>query len=377
MIPFFPLYIDCNYFSLLKIFFSNEKLLKNNIITYSVRTSIYTFLKIKNYPPNSKILITSINIPSIVEIIKSNNLQIIPIDLDIDTLDMNKSDLIKKIKKYNDIKCCIYSHLFGKINDINWIIDICKNLNIDFIEDCAECYTTKYNGNPNSDMICFSFGSIKKCTCFGGSKTIIKKSDDLKNFKNEIKKYKYQNNYSYIVKLFKYLLISPILNNKYLNIFIRKIFILFNININYYFNLIRNINSNNLIENIKFQQCNLLTKYILYRTNNYVDKHIINQTYILNNLITNEYIIPGINANKFNNYWLYPLYCKNKKNVLKNIGKKDINYENKISQLICLDKKCINSQKLMDNIILLPIHYLISIKNTKYIVDKLNNIAIK
>ena len=120
----------------------------------------------KNYPSGSKVLITSINIPTILDIIQHLNLEYIAIDLDLCTLDMNSKDLSDKLK-HEDIKCIIYSHLFGRINDIDSIINICDEKSIDFIEDCAECFTESYRGNPRSDMICFSFGSIKTC-CFGG-----------------------------------------------------------------------------------------------------------------------------------------------------------------------------------------------------------------
>ena len=46
MIPFSPIFIDSNFLSLFKIFNNNYKLDNNEVITYSVRTSIYTFLKI-------------------------------------------------------------------------------------------------------------------------------------------------------------------------------------------------------------------------------------------------------------------------------------------------------------------------------------------
>ena len=370
MIPFSPLFIDSDFLLLLKIF-NNYKLKKNEIITYSVRTSIHTYLKIKNYKPGSKILITSINIPTITNIIKYNNLEYIGVDLDLETLDMNKTDFMKKIDN-EDIKCCIYSHLFGKINDINWVINECNKRNIDFIEDCAECYTPKYNGNINSDIICFSFGSIKKCTCFGGSKTIFKKKSDFNNFKKEIKKYKYQYNYEYILKIIKYFYISLLLNNKYLNLFVRKISYFFNIDINNKFiNLIRNIDNKKLIQNISYQPSFLLRKYILCRINNYKENNIENENYIIKKIST-YYVIPGLFANNYNNYWLYPIYCKNKKEILNRIDSKNINYVNKISQLVCIDKKCINSLDIMNNILFFPIHKLTSLENIKYIIDKLN-----
>ena len=47
IIPYSPLYIDCNFKDLFKSFIYKNEVLKNQIITYSVRTSIDCFFAIK------------------------------------------------------------------------------------------------------------------------------------------------------------------------------------------------------------------------------------------------------------------------------------------------------------------------------------------
>ena len=371
IIPYSPLYIDCNFKDLFKSFIYKNEVLKNQIITYSVRTSIDCFFAIKKYPENSKVLITSINIPSIIDIIQFHNLKAVPIDLDIDTLDMNKNDITFKLKEEN-IVCCLYSHLFGRVNDINWIIDVCNKNNIDFIEDCAECYSTNYLGNPRSDIICFSFGSIKKCTCFGGSLTLLKNKDDLIMFKKQLTNHAHQSNIKYILKVFKYFFISLITNNKIINILIRYLFNYINIDINKIFiNLIRNINSTDLINNIRYQPCSLLRNYILYRINNYKDHSIINETYIVNSL-PNDFIIPGKQATILN-FWLFPIICKNIHSTMERINYSSIHYVKKISQLKCLDNNCKRSKYIMDNVLFLPIHSLNKLSHLKSIIKDLKN----
>lgn len=374
MIPFSPLMIDSDFPLLYKLLMNTYKPYDNQVITYSVRTSIYTYLKMKNYPSGSKILITSINIPTILDIIEHLNLEYISIDLNLNTLDMNLDDLSYKLQQ-EDIKCIIYSHLFGKINDINKIIDICEERSIDFIEDCAECFTENYRGNPRADMICFSFGSIKKCSCFGGSSTFIKNKDELDEFKNELKRYKYQTTFSYICKLFKYFLISFLTNNKYINIIFRYVSRLCNINTTDLFvSLIRNIPAKDLINNISYQPCRLLTQYLLCRIQHYKDHSIINEKYITDNL-SSSYVIPGNKSTYPNNYWLFPIYYRNINEIMKKLDAYDINYVKKISQLICINNTCINSKDIIDNIIFLPIHSKTHLNYTKYIVNRLNFIV--
>jgi len=376
MIPFSPLMIDSDFPLLYKLLLNEYKPFDNQVITYSVRTSIYTYLKMKNYPSGSKILITSINIPTILDIIEHLNLEYIPIDLNLNTLDMNSGDLSYKIQE-EDIKCIIYSHLFGKINDINKIIDICEERSIDFIEDCAECFTESYRGNPRANMICFSFGSIKKCSCFGGSSTFIKNKDELDEFKNELKRYKYQTTFSYIIKLIKYFFISFLTNNKYINIIFRYVSRLCNINTTDLFvSLIRNIPAKNLINNISYQPCRMLTQYLLCRIQHYKDDSIINEKYITDNL-SSSYVIPGNKSTYPNNYWLFPIYYRNINEIMKKLDAYDINYVKKISQLMCINNTCINSKDIVDNIIFLPIHSKTQLNYTKYIVNQLNFIVNK
>ena len=186
--------------------------------------------------------------------------------------------------------------------------------------------------------------------------------------------YKKQSNIVYLFKIIKYFYISLLLNNKYINLFIRKIFYYLNININNIFTkLVRNINNKNLINNIEYKPCLLLNKYLLQRINDYKlpnnDKYI----FIENNL-SKKYILPGIYCNKFKNYWLYPIYYKH--NLFDYLDNYDINYVKKTSQLKCIDDNCKNSKNIINNLYFFPIHNLTSYKNIKYIVKKLNNIII-
>ena len=107
---------------------------------------------------------------------------------------------------------------------------------------------------------------------------------------------------------------------------------------------------------------------------------IKNETYISENLLS-PYVIPGHQEGNPNshwllpiNYWLFPIYYHDIKKIMNKLDKNDINYVKKISQLICIDPKCINSKNIIDNIIFLPIHCKTNIRYTKYITDKLNNI---
>lgn len=377
MIPYSPLFIDSDFLSIFKSF---KKIKENNnennneIITYSVRSSINTYFEIKNYNPGNNVLITSINIPSILNIIKYHKLNYIGIDLNIETLDFNHDDFMKKIKTKN-ISCLIYSHLFGRINDISWIINECKKRNIDVIEDCAECFNKNYNGNLKSDMVCFSFGSIKLMTCFGGSKTIIKDKDIFNSFKKKMNNYKCQSNFFYLLKIIKYIFISLILNYKFINLFIRKLAYFFRIDVNnILIKLIRNIKSENIIYNITYKPCYLLKKYIYYRNMIYKNDENYNQVYVNNKIDKKYYIIPG-SSSKIVNYWLFPLYCKNLNIVMGKLNSYEINYVRKISQLICIDKSCLKSLDIMNNLIFLPIHKLTEFKDVNKIIYLLNNIS--
>lgn len=112
----------------------------------------------------------------------------IPIDVNLDTWQLNPELLEKKISKKT--KAIMVVHLFGHPVDMDPIISLAKKYNLKIIEDCAEAHGVEYKGKKVGsigDVAAFSFFSNKTITCGEGgivttnSKEIYEKAKSLKN----------------------------------------------------------------------------------------------------------------------------------------------------------------------------------------------------
>lgn len=73
-------------------------------------------------------------------------LDAIPVDIELDTLNVSSSKLADKLKKYPDMKCLFLTNLLGFCDDIDEIKKICKEKNIILLEDNCESLGTVYKG---------------------------------------------------------------------------------------------------------------------------------------------------------------------------------------------------------------------------------------
>lgn len=112
----------------------------------------------------------------------------IPIDIDINTWQINVYQIERKINKKT--KAIIVVHLFGHPVDMDPVIKLAKKYNLKIIEDCAEAHGVTYKGKKVGslgDVGVFSFYPNKTITCGEGgmlvtnSKKIALKAFSLKN----------------------------------------------------------------------------------------------------------------------------------------------------------------------------------------------------
>lgn len=72
------------------------------------------------------------------------------------------------------------SYVFGAKFDATEIIDWAKSKGLFIMEDEAESFVApNAKLNPNVDFSTFSFGSIKTCSAFGGSISVIRNNEAL------------------------------------------------------------------------------------------------------------------------------------------------------------------------------------------------------
>ena len=114
----------------------------------SGRLGFYLTLK-ELFKPNDLIAFSSMSFPLYVKIAKQLNLKVKLIDIDKKDLNIN----VEYVKNLDEnCKGLVVTHLFGNPCDIEEIKDICNKKNIILIEDCAQSFDSKYNGNETGNF---------------------------------------------------------------------------------------------------------------------------------------------------------------------------------------------------------------------------------
>ena len=177
------------------------------LICLSVRTGFDLVLNALDFPAGSEILVTDINIPDMFKIIAGHNLTAIPLPVNKQTLNISPAELESAITP--STKAILITHLFGSIMDTDELIAIARKYNLIVFEDCAQAYAGNlYEGNPESDVVMFSFGLIKTNTAVLGAIINIKDPALHTNVSTRNEQYDKQDTSSFLKKLFKAALIK-------------------------------------------------------------------------------------------------------------------------------------------------------------------------
>lgn len=145
----------------------------NTLTCLSVRTAFDLVLTCLHFPPGSEILVTDINIPDMFNIIVAHDLVPVPLPVNKNTLNMDCEQLESVITPAT--KAILVTHLFGAVMEMEEIIAIAQKHNLLVMEDAAQAYAgTRYQGNPQTDIVLFSFGLIKTNTAVRGATMKIK-----------------------------------------------------------------------------------------------------------------------------------------------------------------------------------------------------------
>lgn len=94
------------------------------MLTISVRTALDLYLQAKNFPRGSEVLLSAINIPDVVKIIRYHGLVPVPVDIESDTLEM-KTDFLEE--SITERSCMILvAFLYGTWYDLSKIHEVAQ-----------------------------------------------------------------------------------------------------------------------------------------------------------------------------------------------------------------------------------------------------------
>jgi len=146
----------------------------NCFLFNSGRSAFYIILKSLNYSLGDEILVPGFTCNVLINPIISLGLKPVYVDIDENTLNLNLEDLREKIT--SNTKAVVIQHTFGLPDNVLEISRICKENNIDLIEDCAHSLGAKSVGSFSKASF-FSFGRDKiVSSVYGG---VLMTSDDV------------------------------------------------------------------------------------------------------------------------------------------------------------------------------------------------------
>jgi len=286
------------------------------------RTAFYFFLKAQKLPPKSEIVMPPIHIKAFLDVVLYLNLKPIFVDISIDTLCYDLTDLKKKLT--SNTRVILLTYLYGIVPNIDELISFSKRKKLIVIEDFSHCLNGKFNSkNIGSfgDIGIYSSSSIKTLDTYGGGLLVCKD----KNLYYKIKYY--QKNLKPVSRIF---LLKKIFFNLIKNIATeRNIFSYLTFNILKILNL---INPNIFQRQIRLKKLSPIsslpkewfTKYsslqatvgIKYLSKvSHLDEKRINNLKIITNNVDNLNYPTGVKNSK-NIYWQFLTYFVNPKKVI-------------------------------------------------------------
>ncbi|MBC8453471.1 DegT/DnrJ/EryC1/StrS aminotransferase family protein, partial [PVC group bacterium] len=145
----------------------------HSIFVPSGRMALWLILKAFDYPQGSEIILPAFTFFAIPALIK--HLGLIPVYADVDnnTYVLSAKSVQKVISPKT--KAVIPTHLFGRTCEMDQLQKICKDNNIDIIEDCAQALGAEIGDTKAGNIgraAYFTFGITKNFTTFSGGMVI-------------------------------------------------------------------------------------------------------------------------------------------------------------------------------------------------------------
>lgn len=150
-----------------------------------------------NLPKGSEIIVPSNTyIATILSILHCGHLPVL-VEPDLNTYNIDPQRITEAIT--TKTRAIMIVHLYGKMCDMDPIMEICKELELFLIEDCAQAHGAEYKGKKAGsfgDISAFSFYPTKNLGCLGDGGALVTnnadyyaKSKKLRNYGSEKKYY--------------------------------------------------------------------------------------------------------------------------------------------------------------------------------------------
>jgi len=291
----------------------------NVIVGLSVRTIFDIILTHQKFEEGSEVVMSGITIPDMVKIVEAHGLKIVPVDLDMDFLQVSRDSISNALSKKTVM--VVAAHLFGSRMDMTPIYDaLYDRPDILIVEDCAQAFdgVGKYTKQSKTDISIFSFGSIKSVTALGCAIAFAKEPDLQKQIKDLLVNYNRVPNTKFLTKVLKYIMLKFLEKPFVYGLFIALCRLLKVDYDNVIISSIRMVNNSGLLKTIRRTPPPAQLKYLLHRLSNIKDNHFSKR------IEAGDYVstrLKRCNVHGFRNdthsYWLFPIRTSNRSILVK------------------------------------------------------------
>ncbi|KAL4471978.1 hypothetical protein ABPG72_018480 [Tetrahymena utriculariae] len=391
LIPYSAIYLDINWNymfqaltqlvtpadrPLLEMLLQNL-FLKNNppkgveekmLLCASVRTAFDLVLQVLNLPLGSEIVMTAINIPDMVKVIRNHGLVPVPVDITDDTLGPSLEDFKKAFS--DRTKVVMVSFLYGAKFDTEELYDYAHSRGCFIFEDQAESFSDiNDNGSDKADCSLFSFGSIKPFTAYGGGIAVLRNQEVMyRKCKDILATYPVMPNSFFLKKILKNIPVYLGLNIPFFNSIFRPT--LSSLGIDYkskFVSMVRGFQpKENFLDTFRLQMPTAMMALLYFRLRDYDAVTYQMQIRKLRNAQTdftsNGVTVPG-RACKNRTFWLYPIITENPKLVFEILNARGVDAYLGATQLDLVESPIGSQYKypqktkdFFQKIIYLPLH---------------------
>ncbi|MES1907770.1 MAG: hypothetical protein MHM6MM_000824 [Cercozoa sp. M6MM] len=394
----------------------------------SVRSATDLYLKCRNFPRGSRLLLTGINIPDMLRVIRSHGLWPIPVDVSIDTFqpsdeqlrhailaDVSSIDRNVSVKQspddgvganapdlrrdgVGDAVALMVSHVYGRRLDMDRIFRVVDECNavraqsglppVEVIEDAAEAFEGRFwHGDDRSLMSLFSFGAIKHAHAFGGCLVRFNDADLMQQMKRVHDKFPLQPKSTYAKKVAKYSFVSVLLQEPIISPGLATMFAMDKDLSAKFVGMVRGFPSvAAMLSGIRQRPSRALMATLRYRMRNYERKDVEHRRQLLQRFLRHlpqqgrepRCYMPGLDCFELG-FWLCPLLVKSptefvermkKLKVLCFVGATQLSYvpvPAELEQFSSLFPQPTSAQFLMRHVVYLPVHARMNAADVRFV----------
>ena len=281
------------------------------LMSLSVRSSFDLFLQAMDFPPDSEIISTCINIKQMSDIAEYHGVHLKPVDVDLSNLKPNISQIESLITK-KTVGIMIVQ-LYGMKFSTKELNEIAEKHNLLVIEDCAQAfYGPEALHKVETDVAFFSFGSIKRFTCLGGACIVSNNPVILQKMRHIQSTYKIQGQLEYFFKLSKYVIFLVGMNNPFIAWLLSSLISMLGIDTKVLVkSQLRSFTKGNLIEMIRYRPSMPLLLLLKRRMQALINENndrsaLLRAEYAISTLIEQPTYVVGC-LSEVRDFWLFPI----------------------------------------------------------------------